>query len=66
MALTGADPTLVGGGEFARDIDVEVKDALSETLSSAAEPGRCMEVMLGRREACLLVATEGKLPGEAG
>ena len=66
MVLTGADPTLLGGGEFARDMDVEVKDALSEILSSAAEPGRCMEVMLGRREACLLVAPDGRLLGEAG
>ena len=63
--LTGAEPTLPGG-EFARDIEVDVNDALSDILSSSGVPGRCIEVMLGRREACLLVVADVDILGEAG
>lgn len=63
--LTGADPTLLGGGEFARDNVVDAKDMLSENFSLAGVPGRSTEVTLGRRDACLLV-TAGAIAGEAG
>lgn len=38
VARTGADPTLEGGGEFARETDVVVIDALSETISLPGVP----------------------------
>ena len=63
--LTGADPTLFGGGEFARDNVVDAKDMLSQHLSLAGVPGLSVDVILGRRDACLL-AIVGAIAGEAG
>jgi hypothetical protein len=40
VARTGAEPTLVGGGELARDIDADVMEALSEMISLVGVPGR--------------------------
>jgi len=40
VALTGAEPILVGGGELARDIDAEVIEALSDTASLVGLLGR--------------------------
>jgi len=63
--LTGAEPSLLGGGELALEIDVVVNDALSEIFSLAGVSGRLADVGLGRREACRLVAAEGRMLGEA-
>ena len=52
----------MGGGELARDIDVEVSEALSEILSLIGVPGACTDARLGRRESGLLVtADEGSV-----
>lgn len=48
MARTGADPILVGGGEFARDTDAEV-NSKSEPTSTGVS-GRPVEELLGRLE----------------
>ena len=56
--LTGAVSTLLGGGELARDSDVEVSDALSEILSLIGVPGACTEAKLGRRDNGLLVTAD--------
>ena len=50
VVLTGAEPTLVGGGELGRDNEAEVRDALSEIISLAGVPGLSnleLETMLG-------------------
>jgi xanthine/CO dehydrogenase XdhC/CoxF family maturation factor len=50
---TGADPTLVGGGELALDIDVDVIETLSDIASLVGVPGRSSretEARLGWRE----------------
>jgi len=46
----------VGGGELARDADVEVTENMS-TLSLMGVPGWVKEVILGRLDACLLAPT---------
>lgn len=56
--LTGADPTLLGGGELARDIEAEVNDALSDIFSLAGVPGGCIDERLARRDCCLPAAME--------
>lgn len=43
-------PTLLGGGEFARDMDVEVIDTLSDIRSLTGVPGRWADDKLPRRE----------------
>lgn len=58
ICRTGAEPILVGGGVFARDIEAEVKDALSDILSLTGVPGKCTDAKLPRREGSLL-ATVG-------
>ena len=60
----GADPTLlppIGGGEFARDCEVEVIDTLSdmETCSLDGVPGKFMDATLGLRDGNLLKAAAG-------
>ena len=65
ICLTGADPTLPGGGEFARESVVEAKDILSQNFSLAGVPGRSIEIILGRRDGCLLMVG-GAIAGEAG
>jgi hypothetical protein len=45
VALTGAEPTLDGGGEFALDIEVDVIEALSDIISLVGVPGRsCLDI----------------------
>lgn len=45
VALTGAEPTLDGGGEFALDIEVDVTEALSDIISLVGVPGRsCLDI----------------------
>lgn len=44
---------------------VDAKDISSQVFSLAGVPGRSLEVILGRREVCLLV-TGGAIAGEAG
>ena len=63
--LTGADPTLLGGGEFARDNVIDARDMLSQNFSLAGVPGRSIEAILGCREACLL-ADVGAIVGDPG
>ena len=58
VCLTGAIPTLPGGGEFARDMDAEVIDALSDISSPIGVAGRLIEARLG----CL----DGSLPAPTG
>ena len=67
VCRTGAVPTLEGGGELARDIEVDVKEALSEILSLIGVPGPWTDVKLGRREHGLLeiVATDSGTVGDA-
>lgn len=51
--LTGAEPTLEGGGELALDIEADVIEALSEITSLAGVPGRSSleaDAKLGWRE----------------
>lgn len=48
--LAGAVPTLPGGGELARDTDVEVIDTLSEIRSLTGVPGGFTEDRLPRRD----------------
>jgi len=50
-------PTLLGGGEFARDMDVEVIDALSDIRSPIGVAGRLIEARLGCLEGSLLAPT---------
>lgn len=59
ICLTGAEPTLVGGGVFAREIEAEVSDALSEILSLIGVPGSCIDAKLPLREGCLFEAAGG-------
>lgn len=50
--LTGAEPILDGGGELARENEVDVMDALSEIASLVGVPGRsCLDA--DTRLACL-------------
>jgi hypothetical protein len=45
VALTGAEPTLDGGGEFALDMEVDVIEALSDIISLVGVPGRsCLDI----------------------
>ena len=57
VCLTGADPTLLGGGELARDVEVDVMDTLSETISLTGVP---------RREGCLSTVGEEATAATAG
>lgn len=57
VCLTGATPTLLGGGELARDMDVEVIDALSDIRSATGVAGRLIEARLGCLDGSLLVPT---------
>lgn len=57
VCLIGAPPTLLGGGEFARDIDAEVIDALSDIRSPAGVGGRLIEARLGCLDGSLLAPT---------
>lgn len=68
MALTGADPILEGGGEFARETEAEVMDALSEIISLTGVPdlsSRDIDARLGWREVkdgpggCIELAEDG-------
>ena len=61
--LTGADPILTGGGVFAREMEAEVNDALSDILSLAGVPGTCTDARLPLREACLFAAEDGPAAG---
>ena len=65
VCLTGADPTLLRGGEFARDNVADARDMSSQVFSLTGVPGRSTEVTLGRRDVCLLVIVEA-IAGEAG
>ena len=67
VCRTGALPTLVGGGELARDIEVDVKEALSEILSLIGVPGHWIFVKLGRREGGLVetVVADSGIVGDA-
>ncbi len=56
--LTGAEPTLVGGGELARDIEVDATEALSDIFSLSGVPGGWIEEKLPRRDTCLLTAEQ--------
>jgi hypothetical protein len=40
VVLTGAEPTLAGGGELALDMEADVMEALSEMISLVGVPGR--------------------------
>lgn len=57
VCLPGADPTLLGGGELALDIDVDVIETLSETISLTGVP---------RRDGCLSTTGEEAIPATAG
>lgn len=68
VVRTGADPTLEGGGEFARETDADVMDALSDNISLTGVPdlsNRETEARLGWREGkgspggCIELADEG-------
>lgn len=53
MVLTGADPTLDGGGELALDSDADVIEAVSDMISLVGVPGRSSldaDARLGWRE----------------
>ena len=63
--LRGADPILAGGGVFAREMEAEVSDALSDILSLTGVPGTCTDAKLPLREGCLF-ATEGGPAAAAG
>ena len=53
VILTGAEPTLDGGGELALEIEADVTEALSEIASLVGVPGRsCLEIEA--RLACLV------------
>ena len=54
--LAGADPTLGGGGELARDKEVDVTEALSDIFSLIGVPGGWIEEKLPQRDTCLLAA----------
>jgi hypothetical protein len=65
LVLTGAEPTLVGGGELGLDRDAEVRDALSDISSLAGVDGRSVrdsETILG----CLLKEGEGSAAADRG
>lgn len=64
--LTGADPILTGGGVFAREIEAEVNDALSDILSLIGVPGTCTDARLPLREGCLFAAEGGAAAGASG
>lgn len=67
VVRTGADPILEGGGEFARENDVVVMDALSDIISLTGVPdlsNRVAEARLGWRDegspgGCIELADEG-------
>lgn len=61
--LTGADPILTGGGVFAREMEAEVNDALSDILSLTGVPGTCTDAKLPLREGCLFAAEGGPAAG---
>ena len=67
VCRTGAVPILVSGGELARDIEVDVKEALSEILSLIGVPGPWTDVKLGRRESALAetVVADSGIGGDA-
>jgi len=59
--LIGAVPTLpLGGGEFARDKEVEATEAMSDIRSLAGVPGRLIDVMLGCLDGILAATAAGK------
>ncbi len=71
--LTGADPTLLRGGELGRDMEVDATEALSEIFSLSGVPGGWVEEKLPRRDTCLLAAepavaakTDGEAPAARG
>lgn len=66
ICLTGAEPILVGGGVFAREIEVDVNDALSDILSLTGVPGSCTDAKLPLRECCLFTADDGGMFALAG
>lgn len=57
VCLTGADPTLLGGGELALDKEVEVIETLSEIISLTGVP---------RRDGCLSTGGEEAIARTAG
>lgn len=57
VCLTGAIPTLPGGGELARDMEAEVIDALSDIISPIGVVGRLIEARLGCLDSNLLAPT---------
>ena len=57
VCLTGADPTLLGGGELALDIEVDVIETLSETISLTGVP---------RRDGCLSAVGDEAIAAIAG
>jgi hypothetical protein len=59
VILTGAEPTLEGGGVFALEIEADVTEALSEIASLVGVPGRsCLGIEA--RLACLVGTDGGK------